>query len=74
MLEHARHLLSNELVSLAEHLPPLTVADDDVLHTKFGQEQWRDFSGESALVVRVTILSTQLEAELVSIDQRLQTT
>ena len=50
------------------------MTNDDILHTKFGQEQWRDFSGESALVVGVTILGTQLEAELVSIDQRLQTT
>src|SRR4029078_6983083 len=65
------HLLVHEQVVLAEELPPLRMADDDVADLERREHQRRDLAGERALVVGIQVLRAERVRDLVGIEQRL---
>jgi hypothetical protein len=64
-------LLGDELVGLAEDLPPLAVPGDHVAHVQLGQERRADLAGERAGLLEVAVLGAEGDQHAVGLDGRL---
>ena len=64
-------LLGDELVGLAEDLPPLAVAGDHVADVQLGEERRAHLAGEGARLLEVAVLGAEGEQHAVGLDRRL---
>ena len=63
-VQHGVHLLVDGLIRFTEVLAALTVAYDDILHTQILQHIGGNLAGVSALLLKVQVLSTHRDPEL----------